>query len=301
MPTRQGSFRLFRLFGIDVYLHWIWFLYAAYRISTRDGGYTSMGWNALEFLTIFSIVLVHEFGHALACKSVGGKADFIVLWLFGGVAYVAPPQRPGATLWSIAAGPLVNVVLVPVLEALRQVSRSLDWKHALPNLATFVFIIWFMNLLMLGFNLLPIYPLDGGQILRSLLWYAFGRARSLMIACVIGFIGVAVMLGLAVWWQSWWIGVLCLLIVVPNCWQGFQQAQALLRLAKAPRHEGFACPSCLAAPVKGEFWVCGQCRKAFDTFVTQGVCPQCATQFPTTACLECGRKYPMAEWMARAR
>ena len=73
-----------------------------------------MVWPVLEYLALFVIVLVHEFGHALACRQVGGQANQIVLWPLGGVAYVAPPPRPGATLWSIAAGPLVNVVLAPV-------------------------------------------------------------------------------------------------------------------------------------------------------------------------------------------
>ena len=50
----------------------------------------------------------------MACRQVGGTADHILLWPFGGVAYVNPPQRPGAMLWSIAAGPLVNVALAPV-------------------------------------------------------------------------------------------------------------------------------------------------------------------------------------------
>jgi Zn-dependent protease len=71
----------------------------------------------LEYLALFSIVLMHEFGHALACRQVGGTADQILLWPFGGVAYVNPPQRPGAMLWSIAAGPLVNVALFPLLLA----------------------------------------------------------------------------------------------------------------------------------------------------------------------------------------
>src|ERR1019366_5862534 len=98
-PTRQGSFRLFRFAEIDVYLHWSWFLIAAYGISLRAGRYSSMVWPALEYLTLFVIVLVHEFGHALACRQVGGQANQIVLWPLGGVAYVAPPPRPGATLW----------------------------------------------------------------------------------------------------------------------------------------------------------------------------------------------------------
>src|SRR3990170_5114719 len=102
-PTRQGSIRLFQLWGIDVYLHWSWFIVAFYSISTRLPNYVSPLWAALEYLALFLIVLMHEFGHALACRQVGGTADQIVLWPLGGVAYVAPPARPGANLWSIVA------------------------------------------------------------------------------------------------------------------------------------------------------------------------------------------------------
>ena len=115
MPTRQGSFHLFRIFSIDVYLHWSWFLIAAIELSERKGQYQSPIWNLFEYLSLFLIVLTHEFGHALACRSVGGVADQVILWPLGGVAYVAPPQRPGATLWTIFAGPLVNIVLAPIL------------------------------------------------------------------------------------------------------------------------------------------------------------------------------------------
>ena len=109
-----GSIPLFRLFGVDVSLHWMWFLLAWFEISQRRGEYSNIAWNIAEYCTLFLIVLMHEFGHALACKSVGGKADRIMLWPLGGVAFVQPPERPGAHLWSIAAGPLVNVLLIPV-------------------------------------------------------------------------------------------------------------------------------------------------------------------------------------------
>src|SRR5947199_2450474 len=166
MPTRKGSIHLFRLFGVDVFLHWWWFLVAVYEIQSRAGRYSSVTWNVFEYLALFLIVLMHEFGHALACRQVGGKADRIVLWPLGGVAYVAPPQRPGATLWSIAAGPLVNVALVPVLTVLALLGRSFGWGESMPNLYQFVQAVCIVNLVLLVFNLLPIYPLDGGQILR---------------------------------------------------------------------------------------------------------------------------------------
>src|SRR3954469_19253408 len=133
LPTGQGSLKLFRLAGIQVYLHWSWFLVAWYGIQTRRGAYTSLRWNALEYVCLFLIVLMHEFGHSLACRSVGGKADQIVLWPLGGVAYVNPPQRPGAMLWSIAAGPLVNVVLAPVLTVLVVLAGQSGWDERMPN------------------------------------------------------------------------------------------------------------------------------------------------------------------------
>src|ERR1700731_2504543 len=130
---RQNSFRLFRFNGIDLSLHWSWFLVAVYEISDRQNAYSSITWNVLEYLALFLIVMIHEFGHALACRQVGGVANRIVLWPLGGVAYVNPPPRPGATLWSIAAGPLVNVAFLAILSPILLLGRSLGWAEAMPN------------------------------------------------------------------------------------------------------------------------------------------------------------------------
>ena len=176
MPTgNRGAIHLFRLAGVDLYLHWSWFLVAFYEIQ-RGGRYTSLVWSVLEYLSLFVIVLMHEFGHAMACRQVGGTANQILLWPFGGVAYVNPPQRPGATLWSIAAGPLVNVALMPVLYGAVVLGQSLGWAESMPDALTFVRAVLWIDVILLVFNILPIYPLDGGQILRSLLWFVLGRA-----------------------------------------------------------------------------------------------------------------------------
>ncbi len=115
LPTPQGSIRLGRIAGIRLFVHWSWLIVAAYQIQNRPKEYSSLGWAVAEYLALFVIVLMHEFGHSLACRQTGGTADQIILWPLGGVAYVAPPPRPGAVLWSIVAGPLVNLVLVPVI------------------------------------------------------------------------------------------------------------------------------------------------------------------------------------------
>jgi Zn-dependent protease len=298
LPTKNGSVRLFRLLGIDVYVHWLWFVVAVWRISTRDERYSSVIWDVVEYLALFLIVLMHEFGHALACRSVGGQANQIILWLLGGVAYVSPPQRPGAVLWSIAAGPLVNVVLLPIFGGIWFLSRSLGWPETMPNLYELVLSLCIIDIALLCFNMLPVYPLDGGQILQALLWFVVGQARSLMIVSVVGILGVATLFVVALKVQAYsnWL-IITAVFVLMSCWRGLMRARALGRLAKAPQHETFACPSCRESPPQGEFWRCNKCRTVFDTFVTRAACPQCGTQFPATTCVRCGRANPIDAWM----
>ena len=296
MPTRQGSIRLFQLFEITVYLHWSWFLILVYFFQIGRTSDSSMTMNMLGLATLFLIVLMHEFGHALACKQVGGQANQIVLWPLGGVAYVSPPQRPGAMLWSIAAGPLVNVVLLLASLAILIISGALGISGRAPIFWDYISLFAYINLILLKFNLLPVFPLDGGQILRSLLWFKFGKARSMMIAAIIGFIGIAALIPYVISKNNSWYYVLGAFIGY-NCWLGFQQARAMVKMAKAPRREGFACPVCKTAPPLGAVWHCGKCREAFDIFETQGVCPHCQTQYAATSCAECGNLRPINEWM----
>jgi len=294
---RQGSIHLFRLAGIDVFLHWSWFLVAVYEIQTRKGDYSSITWNVLEYLALFLIVTMHEFGHALACRQVGGNANRIVLWPLGGVAYVDPPQRPGATLWSIAAGPLVNVALAPILYGVYTLAQSQGWENSAPDAYRLLDTVLWMNVGLLVFNILPVYPLDGGQIFRSLLWFVLGRGRSLMVATVVGIVGAVGFVVFALWKGSVWLGAIAVFMLM-NSWAGLQQARALLQMAKLPRRDGFACPTCKTAPPVGEFWKCGNCGQQFDTFATGAVCPQCGARYAVTRCLDCSRQHSISEWMA---
>jgi len=171
---QNGSIKLFRLFGIDVFLHWSWFLVAAFLIpdfgASLFSGPDAMLWSSLLYVSLFAVVVMHEYGHALACVSVGGKVKHIVLWPLGGIAFVQPPQRPGAVLWSIVAGPLVNVLLVPVtVGAHVLVSGSLMLPEQSTNIQEFFFSLMLMNAGLLVFNMLPIPPLDGGRVMAGLL------------------------------------------------------------------------------------------------------------------------------------
>ena len=306
MAARTGAFHIFSFKGIAVYLHWSWFVAAVLLVQYQAGKHKGDAylWCALEYVALFGIVLLHEFGHALACKQVGGQAHEIVLWPLGGVAFVSPPQRPGATLWSIAAGPLVNVALLPVLWCLVWAMQTSGWAAEAPNLYTTLRAIYWINIGILVFNLMPVYPLDGGQILRALLWFAFGRARSLLVASIIGFLGVGVLLILAVLTyvfahdslQSGWLGLIALFVLM-NCWQGLRQALAMARVEDTPLRFGFACPACHTAPRAGAFWGCGNCHTAFDTFETRAQCPKCGATFGSPRGPVCGVSYPLQDWI----
>jgi Zn-dependent protease len=244
-----GSFKLFRLFGIDVFLHWSWFVIAFFLIpqfgkDTFTGpGSTPIYWSTVLYVTLFVIVLIHEFGHALACRSVGGEAKHIVLWPLGGVAFVRPPHRPGAHLWSIVAGPLVNVMLLPVTViayylvrgALFIESAEMDGavEFALPlagnNLQMLAFSIMAMNAGLLIFNMLPVYPLDGGQTLLALLWFVVGRAKALKFVSIIGLAAAAIVLILSIIYSEVWFIILSLFVGL-QAWNGYRLAITLAKM-----------------------------------------------------------------------
>jgi Zn-dependent protease/ATP-dependent Clp protease adapter protein ClpS len=302
MP-KSGAFRIFSVAGIDVYLHWTWFIVVLIGFQNPMGKYDSPIWSGLEFLSLFGIVLLHEFGHAFACRQVGGQADTIMLWPLGGVAFVSPPPRPGAVLWSIVAGPLVNVILIPftipaLLSMLRLEKPASDFQQYYQHLAI-------LNLVLLGFNMLPVYPMDGGQILQALLWFLIGRARSLLVVSIIGMIGggmflLAAVVGLVTGGPAgigliFWL--LIGLFVLFRSVVGFRQAMALERIQYGPRHRDFACPACGASPPAGDFWRCDNCKTRFDTFEHHAECPECGKQFPRTMCTACLRRNPIDNWM----
>jgi Zn-dependent protease len=240
---RGGSFKLFQVAGITVYLHFTWFLVAWYQIDSAKYRFHRPLWAAIEYVGLFVLVLLHEFGHAFACRSTGGRADRIVLWPLGGLAFVDPPPRASAVLWSIAAGPLVNVVLFPVLLLFVMatgrhgfIDISADPHRTLVDLFT-------INLGLLLFNLLPFYPLDGGQIVRALLWFKIGPSRSLRVAAVIGVVGAGLLALFAISQSSIWIGLLAFFLF-SQAGAAFQRANNMqLEVDLAARDAGTIPPA----------------------------------------------------------
>ncbi|MEX0886196.1 MAG: site-2 protease family protein [Phycisphaeraceae bacterium] len=225
LADTAGSLRLFRAFGIDVYVHWSWFIIAAFMYQFF--GAPNPPWFIAVYLSLFGIVVLHEYGHALACRSVGGFVKHIVLWPLGGVAFVRPPERPGPTLWTLAAGPLVNVALVPVTYLLWRAFGGGVTELPNPNLlGSYLWALMSMNLVLLIFNMMPIYPLDGGQIFQSVLWFIIGRARSIWIAAGTGMVLAVVLGALALAVREWLILVIAMFILM-QAWNGIRYARYL--------------------------------------------------------------------------
>ncbi|MCL2640283.1 MAG: M50 family metallopeptidase [Phycisphaerales bacterium] len=182
----QQGIPLGRWFGITVVIHWTFLIFAAWRLMGSEG--PVMG-HAIFMVLLFGVVLLHEFGHALSCKLVGGDAHHIVLWPLGGIAFVQPPMNPWAWLITTACGPLVNAILWPIFWVALHFLPLLEPHLSPMTYAILDFIcvemIWINSMLLL-FNLIPGYPMDGGRILQEILWLVVGYQKSLQVAGMIG-------------------------------------------------------------------------------------------------------------------
>ena len=218
----SGSVPIFTFRGIRVQVHASMFITAAFVLIFGLGRGIPYQDNVEFMLILFGVVLLHEFGHCFAARWVGGDADEIMMTPLGGAAMVSPPRRPLPTFLTVAAGPAVNVVICLVTFALA--SLLLHWSKRSWSTSMISFSSWLnptyhllwifaVSMGLLLFNILPIFPLDGGQMLQSILWPKFGYYRSMMFACMTGIIGAVIlgMLSLAtlnIWMLLIWVSCL---------------------------------------------------------------------------------------------
>jgi Zn-dependent protease len=161
---------------------------------------------------LFLIVLLHEFGHSFAARWVGGDANEILMSPLGGLAFANPPRRPLPTFITVAAGPAVNLLICIACGVVLYVTMGwVPWNplrlQPMQNFSSWANVIgwasWIyqMSYFLLMFNLLPIYPLDGGQMLHAILWPRLGFYKASNFAYSTGMVGGIIMcaVGLASW------------------------------------------------------------------------------------------------------
>ncbi|MFG0252901.1 MAG: site-2 protease family protein [Phycisphaerales bacterium JB038] len=203
----RWSLPLFTFARIAVRLHVFFLVFiVAQLLSSLSPNSLGPMYMALALAALFGIVLLHEFGHCFACRYAEGEADEILMWPLGGLAYCAPANTPRSHLITVLGGPAVNVVLFPIF-AVPLYLLTGDWHAALPNVFQLVALpagtslwlhaLWWLNvinLILLLFNLLPMFPLDGGRIVQALLWMKTDYRRAMGIAVTTGF-AAAIVLG----------------------------------------------------------------------------------------------------------
>jgi len=192
----KWSFQLARIAGIDVRVHATFFLLLAWfgYVYYAEGGYGAMVIGLSFIILLFVCVVLHEFGHALAARAYGINTPDITLLPIGGIARLERmPDKPWQELVVALAGPAVNVVialgLYLVLGRLFGMGDLEEMAEGRGNLLAKLLAI---NVILVVFNMLPAFPMDGGRVLRSLLAMRLKHARATQIAAFVGQ-GVAVL------------------------------------------------------------------------------------------------------------
>ena len=198
----MGDFTLGHFAGIKIRIHASLVILLAFNLLSA--GVT--GWRiALTSSVItFSVILLHEFGHCFAARTVGGRGDDVLLWPLGGLALIQTPRRPWPSFVGTAGGPLANLIICLICAVLLRVIQG-SWVLGNP-LAPFVasatggwmemtstaaFYLWWIYSTSMGlflFNLLPIFPLDFGRILQCALWPKLGFYQATNVATIVGMV-----------------------------------------------------------------------------------------------------------------
>jgi Zn-dependent protease len=192
------------MFGIPVFVHWTFsllFLYIAYLGIMENHSREYISTMFFYIICTFGCVLLHEFGHVLSARYFGiGTQDVIILPIGGLARLNKIPEKPMQELIVAIAGPLVNVVLCFLFVAiliygfgaeiefseLFLANPPHDLLFEINNFANFLLLMAKANFVLMLFNLIPAFPMDGGRVFRALMSMQFSRTRATLIASVLG-------------------------------------------------------------------------------------------------------------------
>ncbi len=195
---RRGSLRLGQMFGVGVYVHWTFALLVGYVLLVSPASL------ALVFAA-FGCVLLHEFGHVLAARRYGIGTHDVTMLPIGGVARLERlPDDPRQELVVALAGPAVNVAIAALLSLVFFVAFGIlpGFGAAVPGGAALTLMqLIAVNLVLVIFNLLPAFPMDGGRVFRALLALRKGMLPATEIAVKVGKFCALLMAVAAFFWN----------------------------------------------------------------------------------------------------
>ena len=228
--TMFRAFPIGRLCGIRLDVHASWFpIYALVAVAIANAApFGALGWagayavGAAAALVLFVSVVIHELAHALVARRFGVQTSSIALFLFGGVATLeAEPPTPLADALVALAGPAASALIaLAAYGAMNAVDWAIPLRYADAATAILAYVT-VANAVLAAFNLIPGYPMDGGRVLRALLWQLRGdRDRATATAALVGIgfglcfaVGGLVAVAATHTWQFGWYVVVAAFLV----------------------------------------------------------------------------------------
>ena len=187
----KWSWKIGTVAGIPIYIHSTFVLilvWVGWQSLARGEGIADAFFAIVFILTLFGCVVLHEFGHALTARRYGIRTRDITLLPIGGLARLERmPDDPRQEFWVALAGPAVNVVIAVVLFALLVIQgRVQPMTDAGLLAAPFIDRVIVVNIVLVVFNMLPAFPMDGGRVLRAVLAMRMDYARATQLAANVG-------------------------------------------------------------------------------------------------------------------
>lgn len=237
-----GSVHLFTLFNIRVRAHASLVILMVLVLLFGLGQGSTIEMRVQSMTILFLIVLLHEFGHCFAARWVGGEADQIEMTPLGGLAMAMAPRNPWGTFVTVAGGPLVNVLLCLICGiGIYAMSRDVlltPWsivqhvpRYGWFQAYSYLYWIFVVSYALLIFNLIPVFPLDGGRLLQSILWKPMGYYKSMLLTVNIGLVGSILMFMLGVATFGTLGGGLLLILIAASCFINCLQTRRMLQAA----------------------------------------------------------------------
>lgn len=193
----KGSLSLGRIAGIKIQVHWTFMLlilWIMFLELSRGRDAEAILWSTFFILVLFVCVVLHELGHALTARKYNIGTRQITLLPIGGVASLEEmPEQPKEEFLVAIAGPAVNVVIavllylfIPLESFMNQDPERLEETMSMIGSENFLFLLFSANIMLVLFNLIPAFPMDGGRIFRALLSMRMNRVRATQIAASMG-------------------------------------------------------------------------------------------------------------------
>jgi Zn-dependent protease len=209
------SINLFKVFGIQLAVHASFVLLLAYYgyEGWVESGVPGLLWSVGLIVLFFVCVILHELGHSLTARRYGVRTARILLLPIGGMAELEQiPRKPSAELLITVAGPAVNFVLAALLLPFAWQGIFSAEEVALYSPAGLVIQLCIANLIMGTFNLVPVFPMDGGRILRALLAIQLPYVRATYWAVMVGRVLAVLLAGWALYRENYLLAVLFMFI-----------------------------------------------------------------------------------------